>query len=419
MPHSSLKHARGARPTLFFLLLSACLGVSGQDAPATFSGNLGGERVTLSAAVHDVGGVAYVSLNRLVDQLGGGMKLMAGQGEISLDGASAVAVVNDAAVRTAARQYYLQHPVLAGDDTLFIAASDAELFFREGFGVAVTRTAAAPPVVLSPSTPADPVYEEDPAALLAPLPDPAPAALAPLTPVEPELGDAAPPPEPATAPEPGPAGPADETPAPATVAAESLRGPVRALVLDPGHGGADAGTTAQDGVLEKEVTLALARRVADKFKELSRVPVSLTRDADRAMTAGERAAANGVRPGALLVSLHAGAPAAPEGAGVLLLHAPVTGRGGDPDALAGRAQSFAEGLAGKLNGAEDGVKAAVRAAPLRLQTAAGVPCVLAECGTLATAEGAAALADAARRDALADGIAAALAELLNEHNARP
>ncbi len=417
MPHSSLKHARGSRHALFCLILAACLGASGQDAPATFSGNLGGERVNLSADVHDVGGVAYVSLNRLVDQLGGGMKLMTGQGEISLDGASAVAVVNDAAVRTATKQFYLQHPVLAGDNALFIAASDAEAFFREGFGVAMTRTAAAaPPVELSPSTPADALLEEDPAALLAPLPDPAPApaAVEPLTPVEPALTEEAPPLEAAAPPE-----SAGETPDTATVAPESLRGPVLALALDAGHGGADAGTTAQDGVLEKEVTLALAQRVAEKFKERSKIPVSLTRDGDRAMTAGERAASGGVKPGALLVSLHAGAPAAPEGAGVLLLHAPVTGRGGDPDALAGRAQSFAEGLAGKLNGAEGGAKAAVRAAPLRLQTAAGVPCVLAECGTLSTAEGAAALADAARRDALADGIAAALAELLNEHNARP
>ncbi|HOC73521.1 MAG TPA: hypothetical protein PKL54_11930, partial [Candidatus Hydrogenedentes bacterium] len=59
-----------------------------------------------------------------------------------------------------------------------------------------------------------------------------------------------------------------------------------------------------------------------------------------------------------------------------------------------------------------------RSAPLRLQTAAAVPCLLVECGSLATAEGEAALTDEAARAALADALAAALAETLGEFNAR-
>ena len=62
--------------------------------------------------------------------------------------------------------------------------------------------------------------------------------------------------------------------------------------------------------------------------------------------------------------------------------------------------------------------AAVHSAPLRVQAAAAVPCILLECGTLATAEGEAALTDEAAAASLADALAAALAQTLETFNAR-
>lgn len=52
----------------------------------------------------------------------------------------------------------------------------------------------------------------------------------------------------------------------------------RTVVIDPGHGGPDPGCT-QGGLTEKDLTLDIARRVADRFRRAAMVPV-LTRNAD-------------------------------------------------------------------------------------------------------------------------------------------
>jgi len=194
-----------------------------------------------------------------------------------------------------------------------------------------------------------------------------------------------------------------------------ITGPVVSLVLDPGHGGSDAGSAGPGGLKEKDVTLALAQRMAAKFSELSQVPAALTRTEDRTLTAGERAVAQGVRPGALIVGVHIGASAAATPP-VSVLYPPVRGEGGDADGLAARAADLAVAFAASL--AKAGLPAVARSAPLRLQTAAAVPCLLVECGSLATAGGEAALTDEAARAALADALATALAETLGEFNAR-
>src|SRR3712207_4848657 len=50
------------------------------------------------------------------------------------------------------------------------------------------------------------------------------------------------------------------------------------VVIDPGHGGRDPGATSPFGVVEKDVTLALARRMRDELASSGRVRVALTRD---------------------------------------------------------------------------------------------------------------------------------------------
>ena len=37
----------------------------------------------------------------------------------------------------------------------------------------------------------------------------------------------------------------------------------RVIVVDPGHGGSDPGAAGKDGALEKDITLAIGRRLAD------------------------------------------------------------------------------------------------------------------------------------------------------------
>ena len=53
----------------------------------------------------------------------------------------------------------------------------------------------------------------------------------------------------------------------------------RVVVVDPGHGGIDPGAKGSGGSVEKEITLAVARRLAD-FLQQSGAKVILTRDTD-------------------------------------------------------------------------------------------------------------------------------------------
>jgi N-acetylmuramoyl-L-alanine amidase len=53
----------------------------------------------------------------------------------------------------------------------------------------------------------------------------------------------------------------------------------RVIVVDPGHGGSDPGAAGKDGALEKDITLAIGRRLADCLGQAGAM-VLLTREAD-------------------------------------------------------------------------------------------------------------------------------------------
>jgi N-acetylmuramoyl-L-alanine amidase len=57
--------------------------------------------------------------------------------------------------------------------------------------------------------------------------------------------------------------------------------PIRTIAIDPGHGGEDRGTAAAGGLAEKELTLAVARRLKAAIEGRLGVRVLLTRDEDR------------------------------------------------------------------------------------------------------------------------------------------
>lgn len=77
------------------------------------------------------------------------------------------------------------------------------------------------------------------------------------------------------------------------------------VVLDPGHGGKDAGTIAVAGGYEKAVVLAIARAAAAELRRGGLVRVKLTRDDDRFIPLNERVAIARREHADLLVSVHA------------------------------------------------------------------------------------------------------------------
>ena len=107
-----------------------------------------------------------------------------------------------------------------------------------------------------------------------------------------------PPPVAATGPAPQP----EATPGPTP---RRVPGDGWTIVLDAGHGGHDPGSIGPTGVREKDVTLAVVRRLAERLDGLDGVRVVLTRGGDEFVALGERTKIANREKADLFVSIHA------------------------------------------------------------------------------------------------------------------
>ena len=87
---------------------------------------------------------------------------------------------------------------------------------------------------------------------------------------------------------------------------ENEENPIDLIVIDPGHGGEDTGAKGPGGVLEKEVTLQIAKKVAEALRDKG-FQVILTRDEDVFIPLGERTALANRKGADLFISIHANA----------------------------------------------------------------------------------------------------------------
>ena len=92
----------------------------------------------------------------------------------------------------------------------------------------------------------------------------------------------------------------------ANVRVREARVPGRPIVvIDAGHGGRDPGAPGVSGsTREKDLTLALARELADLLEERGRVRVALTREDDKYLTLEQRAAIARHLQAGLFLSIH-------------------------------------------------------------------------------------------------------------------
>lgn len=78
------------------------------------------------------------------------------------------------------------------------------------------------------------------------------------------------------------------------------------IVIDPGHGGTDGGASG-NGIIEKDLTLAISNYMYNRFRELG-IPVVLTRNSDETLTPSERTTrsknAFGANKDVILISNH-------------------------------------------------------------------------------------------------------------------
>jgi N-acetylmuramoyl-L-alanine amidase len=95
----------------------------------------------------------------------------------------------------------------------------------------------------------------------------------------------------------------------------SGQGPYRVLI-DPAHGGTEAGVTVSSRVVEKDITLAIALSLKQVLEAGgAKVKVQLTRTADKTVSLGDRIKIISTVKPDLVISLHANAGFDPEASG--------------------------------------------------------------------------------------------------------
>jgi N-acetylmuramoyl-L-alanine amidase len=87
------------------------------------------------------------------------------------------------------------------------------------------------------------------------------------------------------------------------------------IALDPGHGGEDPGAIGASGSREKDIVLAIAKRLKFKLEELPNMRVMLTRDGDYFVPLGTRVEKARKVQADLFVSIHADAFVEPSARG--------------------------------------------------------------------------------------------------------
>jgi N-acetylmuramoyl-L-alanine amidase len=77
------------------------------------------------------------------------------------------------------------------------------------------------------------------------------------------------------------------------------------IVIDPGHGGIDSGAIAPSGAEEKDVVLAVAKKLAEKLERTRRFRVVLTRYDDTFLPLNDRVKVARMNAASLFISIHA------------------------------------------------------------------------------------------------------------------
>lgn len=223
----------------------------------------------------------------------------------------------------------------------------------------------------------------------------------------------------------------------------------RAIVIDPGHGGAETGATA-NGVVESALTLQVARLLKNRLEQKLAVRVVLTRSDDTLVPLAQRVAIANQNKGELFISLHFNSyhGSRAHGAETYFLsrqasdklaesladaeNAADAGAGGEPSGglelilwdLAqshhlSESQRFATLVQQELNSTLGLPDRGVRQAPFRVLVGTNMPAVLVELGFISNAEEAGRLQDPLYLDDLAASLMRAIVRFRNQENVEP
>lgn len=191
----------------------------------------------------------------------------------------------------------------------------------------------------------------------------------------------------------------------ADAAATATQRPRYTILIDPGHGGADAGALSAAGVTEKEIVLAVADALSHELQHDENFDVRLSRDGDYAIAAEKRQPAAGVDgASAVLVSLHISSWPSSEAQGATFFLRPLPAGVQEQNAPDGRlAAALTAGLAGEGIGVVETLRM-----PLVAATGQTVPAIVVELGYLSSPEDLQRLRSTDGRSRTARGLAAGI-----------
>lgn len=96
---------------------------------------------------------------------------------------------------------------------------------------------------------------------------------------------------------------------------------IKTVIIDPGHGGHDTGSRGAQGLLEKDVTLDIAKRLQQEIEgRLSDVVVFLSRDGDYFIPIDERVGFANHKKGDLFIGIHTNASSSQDATGFEVYH---------------------------------------------------------------------------------------------------
>ncbi|GMW02827.1 MAG: hypothetical protein AMXMBFR84_39630 [Candidatus Hydrogenedentota bacterium] len=314
-------------------------------------------------SLYDIESTAYVSLEELIKALGGGITVYTDRVKADLAGGTAWLSVGGQNVDASGGQFELKRPLLQFERKVYIALSDTVPFLESSFKVVAT-------VDLDSST-----------------------GNAPDAPVDNTTPDSE------TLPSSGMdisnrSGSATVSPT------------VKVILIDPGHGGQDAGVEGKTtGLKEKDLTLTLALQLRDALATTTSARIVLTRDDDSGPTPEQRASMANTSGADLFISLHAGGSYAPGAAGFALF----IGEGSRGQAAF--AAQVARALEAKMIQAANAASLGIHAVPCRIFRNVQIPSILLEVGMLTSSQEETLLASSEYQEKLVQALAASIVDI--------
>jgi len=223
--------------------------------------------------------------------------------------------------------------------------------------------------------------------------------------------------------------------APETIPVPTKPPGIQVIVVDAGHGGSETGATGPAGLLEKDVTLDVAKRLQAGLSRKLGVKVILTRDDDRQVPLDERTAIANHERADLFLSIHVNASWAREARGAETYFLSLQATDDESRAIAAlennslgvetppassgvglvlwdlaqsqylaESSQLAETIQQNLNEALRIESRGIKQAPFRVLMGATMPAVLVEIGFITNPEEENRLQDGAYRDRIAGAI---------------